>query len=246
MKVRIFETAEEMAEAASTEAALLICEANQPPRHARVVAATGTTQIAFLEKLVQHSEIDWSRVELFHLDEYIGLPGSHPASMQRYIHDRIVERTGITNAHLIDGTADPYHTCATLGSLLSLEPIDVTFAGIGDNGHLAFNDPPADFQTSEPYIITRLEDRGRLQQVRAGWFSDLKEVPREAITMSIPQILKSRAILCLASGKRKAEIVRECLETEIGPMIPASALRRHRNAILFLDRDAAAHLKQID
>jgi glucosamine-6-phosphate deaminase len=182
-------------------------------------------------------------VELFHLDEYIGLPGDHPASFQHYIRERILARVPVGSAWLLDGAADPEEECKRVGEAIAAAPVDVAFAGIGENGHLAFNDPPADFDTEEPFIVVDLAERGRQQQVGGGWFASLAEVPRTAITMSIRQILKSQAILCLVSGTRKAEAVKLCLEGDIGPMAPASALRLHEHATVYLDREAASLLQ---
>ncbi len=231
-----------LAKAAADEAARLIREAIAARGRARIVAATGTSQIEFLESLVRAPDIAWSQVELFHLDEYIGLSGNHPASFQHYVRERILARVPIGRAWLLDGAADPDEECKRVGEAIAAAPADVAFAGIGENGHLAFNDPPADFKTERPFIVVDLEERGRQQQVGGGWFASLEEVPRTAITMSIRQILKARAILCLASGARKAEAVKLCLEGDIGPLAPASALRLHQNATLFLDHEAAALL----
>jgi glucosamine-6-phosphate deaminase len=207
------------------------------------VAATGSSQIEFLESLVAAPNIKWGQVELFHLDEYIGLSGDHPASFQHYIRERILARVPVGRAWLLNGAADPVAECKRVGEAIAEALVDVAFAGIGENGHLAFNDPPANFDTEEPYIVVDLAERGRLQQVGGGWFASLAEVPRTAITMSIRQILKSRAILCLVSGVRKSEAIKQCLEGDIGPMAPASALRLHENATVFLDREAAVLLQ---
>lgn len=232
-----------MAKAAADEAARLLCEALAARRWARIVVATGSSQIEFLELLVTVPNIAWDRVELFHLDEYIGLPGDHPASFQQYVRERILARLPINRAWLLNGAADPVAECKRVGEAIAGAPVDVCFAGIGENGHLAFNDPPANFDTEEPYIVVDLAERGRMQQVGGGWFASLEEVPRTAITMSIRQILKARSILCLVAGARKAEAVKLCLEGDIGPIAPASALRTHPSATVFLDREAAALLQ---
>ena len=243
MILREFDDKTGMAKAAADEAAQLIREAIAARGHARIVAATGSSQIEFLESLATAPDIGWNQVELFHLDEYIGLAGNHPASFQHYIRERILARVPVGRAWLLDGAADPEEECRRVGEAIAAAPVDVAFAGIGENGHLAFNDPPADFDTERPFIVVDLAERGRQQQVGGGWFASLEEVPRTAITMSIRQILKSRAILCLASGVRKADAVKLCLDGDIGPMAPASALRLHENARVFLDRQAAAFLQ---
>ena len=243
--LREFDDKTGVAKAAADEAARLIREAIAARGRARIVVATGSSQIEFLESLVAAPDIDWGQVELFHLDEYIGLSGDHPASFQHYIRERILARVPVGRALLLDGAADPHKECKRVGEAIATAPIDVAFAGIGENGHLAFNDPPADFDTEEPFIVVDLAERGRMQQVGGGWFAALDEVPRTAITMSIRQILKARAILCLVSGVRKAEAVKLCLEGDIGPMAPASALRMHQSATVFLDREAAVLLRRV-
>jgi glucosamine-6-phosphate deaminase len=243
LKLREFDDKTGMAKAAADEAVRLIREAIAARGRARIVVATGSSQIEFLESLVTAPDIAWGQVELFHLDEYIGLSREHPASFQHYIRERILARVPIGRAWLLDGAADPEEECKRVGEAITAAPVDVAFAGIGENGHLAFNDPPADFETEEPFIVVELAERGRLQQVREGWFASIEEVPCTAISMSIGQILKARAILCLVSGARKAEAVKLCLDGDIGPMAPASALRLHENATVFLDREAAALLQ---
>jgi glucosamine-6-phosphate deaminase len=243
---RIFESNKRLAEAAAAEAARQIREAIAERTRARVVASTGISQYDFLAALVATPQIDWSALELFHLDEYLGLGGDHPASFQRYMRERIIQPTGIRQAHLLDGMGDPEQVRTAAAAAISAMPVDVLFAGIGENGHLAFNDPPADFMTDEPFLLVALDERSRRQQVGEGWFGSLEEVPRRAITMSVRQILKAREILCIVTDKRKAEAVKRCFEGEISPMAPASALRLHPNVIAFLDQDAASLLRDYE
>ena len=179
---------------------------------ARIIAATGASQIAFLDRLVRQPGIDWRGVELFHLDEYIGLPIDHPASFRKYLFERLIRPTGLTTYHLLDGEGDPQAVCRATGDLLLERPVDVAFVGIGENGHLAFNDPPADFDANDPYIVVRLDERCRMQQVGEGWFATPADVPETAISMSVRQILRATAILCIVPDRRKAEAVRACLE----------------------------------
>ncbi len=242
MTRRIFDSGRELAEAAAAVAAERIVSACAERGLARVVASTGVSQLEFLEKLTALPGVPWAQVELFHLDEYIGLPGSHPASFQRFIRERIVQPTGIVRTHLIDGMKDARETCAMLGAEVGAAPIDLVIVGMGENGHLAFNDPPADFETEEPFLIVELDQRCREQQVGEGWFASFEDVPRQAISMSVRQILKGRAILAVVPEQRKAEAVKKCLEGEISPMAPASALRLHSNVTLMLDRDSASLL----
>jgi glucosamine-6-phosphate deaminase len=209
---------------------------------ARLIAATGASQIDFLDALTARTDIDWPRVELFHLDEYIGLSIEHPASFRRYLTDRLIGKVGITRYHLLDGEGDPVLAAEEAGREIAREPIDVAFVGIGENGHLAFNDPPADFATERPYVIVALDEACRRQQVGEGWFRSVDEVPAQAISMSVRQILKARKIICVVPDARKAQAVKACVDGEISPMAPASILRTHMDTTLFLDRDSARFL----
>jgi glucosamine-6-phosphate deaminase len=250
MQVTICANAEEMALAAARLAGGLIRDAIAERGAARVVVATGSSQLAFLKRLIADEGgewggdggIDWQKVEMFHLDEYIGLSGDHPASFQRYVRERIAEPAGVRRVHYLDGTGDPEEVCRVVGEALAGAPVDVAFVGLGENGHLAFNEPPADFETEAPYLIVTLDERTRRQQVGEGWFASLEEVPRRAITMSIRQILKARAIVCLAPEARKAEAVRLCFGGEVSVWAPASALQGHANATVLLDKESAAGL----
>jgi len=243
MQVRVFDSAEELAREAARMAAASIRSATDAGGGARVVAATGNSQLGFLEVLTATDGIDWSRVTFFHLDEYLGLPESHPASFRRYLRERIVDRVHPAAFHFVDGqAADAAAECRRLGALYAERAPDVAFVGIGENGHLAFNDPPADFDTPDPYLVVELDEACRRQQLGEGWFASLDDVPRRAISMSISGILAAREILCIAPEERKARAVRDCLEGEIGPDRPASALRRHERTTVLLDRDSASLL----
>jgi glucosamine-6-phosphate deaminase len=179
---------------------------------------------------------------MFHLDEYVGLPISHPASFLKYLRERFIAPAGIEKFHLLDGEADPNEICRRIGELIKAAPIDVAFAGIGENGHLAFNDPPADFETDEAYLVVDLDDACRAQQVGEGWFSNLAEVPKQAISMTIKQILKADELICVVPDARKAEAVRNCFQHEISPLFPASILRRHDKTTVYLDSESASLL----
>jgi glucosamine-6-phosphate deaminase len=243
MDVLVFPTKIELARAAAERAAAALREALERDGRARLVAATGASQFEFLDALTSRADVDWARVEGFHLDEYIGLPGTHPASFRRYLRERIVDRVHPAAFHFLAGDApDPRAECRRVGDLLRAAPVDVAFVGIGENGHLAFNDPPANFDTEEPYLIVDLDEACRRQQLGEGWFPDLDAVPSRAISMSIRQILKAREILCVVPDARKAKAVRDCLEGEVSPLHPASALRNHPKTTVFLDPDSAALL----
>lgn len=242
MRVEIFENALESGRGAAAEAAEAIRAAVELRGRARVVAATGTSQLAFLGALTAERNVPWDRVELFHLDEYVGLPITHPASFRRYLLERLIRPAGIVTYHLLDGERDPPRTCREVGRALTAAPVDIAFVGIGENGHLAFNDPPADFDTEQPYIVVTLDDACRRQQVREGWFPRVDQVPRQAISMSVRQILESRHILCPVGESRKAQAVKACLVGDISPCAPASILRTHSGATIFADLPAASLL----
>jgi glucosamine-6-phosphate deaminase len=239
--IRVFETKQELGKAAAERAAAAIGEAIARAGEARVVAATGASQFEFLDALTSRPGVDWGRVEMFHLDEYVGLPATHPASFRLYLHRRIVEKVRPRIFHFLAGDAeDPAEECRRAGTILARAPVDLAFVGIGENGHLAFNDPPADFETEEPYLVVDLDEACRRQQLGEGWFPTLHDVPRRAISMSIRQILKAREILCIVPDARKARAVRDCLEGEVSPLHPSSILQSHPRTTVYLDRDSAA------
>src|SRR5438067_13287602 len=242
MNITVFKDKASLAAAAAAQAATTIRKAISDKGAARIVAATGASQFEFLDALTATPDIDWKRVEMFHLDEYIGLPLSHPASFRNYLLKRLINKVGITRYHLLDGESDPVAVAREVGSQLTSAPIDVAFVGIGENGHLAFNDPPADFETEEPYLVVNLDEACRRQQVGEAWFSDISQVPKQALSMSVRQILKAEEILAVVPDSRKAQAVKACFEGEISPMAPASILRTHVNATVYLDRNSAALL----
>lgn len=244
MILKVFADKIQLSEAAAEQAAEAIRRAMAESGRARIIAATGASQFDFLQALTSKTEIDWQRVEMFHLDEYVGLPISHPASFRKYLLERLIEPTGMKNYHLLDGERDPAAVCREVGELISSAPIDVAFVGIGENGHLAFNDPPADFEIEDPYIVVNLDEACRRQQVGEGWFATIDDVPRQAISMSIKQIMKAREIVCVVPDARKAEAVRNCFEREIGPDYPASILRRHEQTVVYLDEASASLLEK--
>jgi glucosamine-6-phosphate deaminase len=242
MKTEIFETKLELGQAAADKATEIIKRSISERGISYLIAATGASQFEFLDVLVA-KPIDWSKVVFFHLDEYVGLPANHPASFRRYLRERIIDRVRPKAFHLIHGeAADPEAECRRLGQLISEEIIDAAFVGIGENGHLAFNDPPADFLTEEPYIVVDLDEACRRQQVGEGWFNTIEQVPSQAISMSIRQIMKARKVLCMVPDQRKAEAVKSTLECEVSPLRPASILQSHPNAYLYLDRESASLL----
>ncbi len=242
VEIRIFDSKDELGERAAAMAGGIISAAQRERGVARIIAATGASQFDFLSSLTNMRGIDWKRVTMFHLDEYVGLPDTHPASFRRYLHERLIDKAGITDYCLLNPEGDPAAECRRVGELICKARIDVAFVGIGENGHLAFNDPPADFDTVEPYLVVNLDLRCRRQQLGEGWFRTLEEVPVQAISMSIHQILQSRSILCIVPEKRKAEAVKSTLEGPVSAMVPASVLKTHAATTMFLDRESSSLL----
>lgn len=232
--------------AAALYGAARIREAIRAQGHARIIVATGASQFEMLSELVKQPDIDWPRVVAFHLDEYVGLPITHPASFRQYLWKRFVSQLPLPLAafHYLNGEDDPEAECQRVGKLIKAAPIDVAFVGIGENGHLAFNDPPADFKTKQPYLVVELDTACRRQQLGEGWFPSLRQVPRKAISMSINQIMASRAIVCTVPDQRKAQAVKDCLAGEVSNLHPASILQNHPDTRFFLDKPAASLLKQ--
>jgi glucosamine-6-phosphate deaminase len=242
MIIKVFDEKRALGEAAAAQAATAIRKAIKNSGTARVIAASAASQFEFLDTLTNTPGIDWQRVELFHLDEYIGLPMTYPASFCRFLQEHLIGKTGITNCHLLNGEENPADVISRTSKAISAAPIDIAFVGIGENGHLAFNDPPADFETEEPYIVVNLDEACRRQQVGEGWFRDLDAVPRQAISMSVKQVLKAREIIAVVPDARKAEAIKACFGGEITPMAPSSILRTHANTTIYLDRHSAALL----
>lgn len=241
--LKVFSDKKSLSKAAADQAASTIRKALAEKGRARIIAATAASQIDFLDALTHEPGIDWSKVEVFHLDEYIGLPITHPGSFRKMLLEQLIQKTGITKYHLLDGDAsDPAEVVARVGKELASSPIDIAFLGIGENGHIAFNDPPADFETEAPYLIVNLEEACRQQQVGEAWFKNISDVPDHAISMSVRQILKSQEIIAVVPDTRKAKAIQACFEGPISPMAPASILRTHPDVTIYLDRNSAALL----
>ncbi|MBI3475405.1 MAG: glucosamine-6-phosphate deaminase [Acidobacteria bacterium] len=242
MNIKVLADKESLGRTAADHAASSLRRAIHDQGGARIIAATGASQFEFLDALTSAPGIDWGRVEVFHLDEYVGLPITHPASFRKYLFERLIHKTGVTRYHLLDGDGDPEASIRKVARSLQSKPVDIAFAGIGENAHIAFNDPPANFETDEPYLIVDLDDACRQQQVNEGWFAELKDVPRKAISMSVRELMRAKEIIAIVPDTRKAQAVKMCLEGEVSPMVPASILRNHPNATLYLDHDSAALL----
>jgi glucosamine-6-phosphate deaminase len=244
IEVKVERDKEALAAAASAMGADAIKRAIAARGQANIVVATGASQFEMLAALVQRTDVDWSKVTGFHLDEYIGMPETHPASFRLYLKQRFTSQLpALGRFNFIEGDApDLQAELGRINALIAQHPIDVTFAGIGENAHLAFNDPPADFDAPEAFKVVGLEERCRKQQFGEGWFPTLADVPHEAISMTVPQIMKSALVILAVPDRRKAEAVRATLEEPVSPMVPASILQRHPACHLFLDPESAALL----
>ncbi len=242
MKIKIFDDPQAMAKAAADHAIAIIRQALAERGHARIAAGTGESQIDFLRDLAAHHDLDWAKVELFCLGEYIGLPADHPAAMRRFLQDRLVSKTGIKQFTYFATESNVARAMADIGAKLIAAPMDAAFVGIGENGHLGLNLPPADFDTEVPYLQVDLDFAFRLQQVNEGWFVEVGQVPMQAVAMSVRQMMKARKILAVVPDGSKALAVKVCVEHGVSPTAPATILRTHQNATLYLDRDSSAQL----
>lgn len=239
MIIRVCANPEALGAAAACQTAQLLRDAIAECGTARIVLSTGASQFATIDHL-SREDVDWSRVEMFHLDEYIGLSENHRASFQKYLKERFVDKVRGIKPHYVTG--DPVHA-AKVGALLQSGPIHVGLIGIGQNTHIAFNDPPADFETEEPYIVVSLDERCKAQQVQEGWFRTVDEVPKQAVTMSVRQILRCEAILSCVPYPEKAEAVQRTLLSGVDARVPASILKTHKNFTLYADRDSFARVE---
>ncbi len=244
MRVTVLETPDELGREAARRGAQSIRAALRDFGRATIIVATGASQFATLTHLVVAPEIDWGRVDAFHLDEYLGLDADHPASFRRFLRERFVDRlpTPLGSFAAIDAAGDPHAVCRELAQRISSRTVDVAFIGIGENGHLAFNDPPADFETTAVYHVVQLDEACRRQQLGEGWFPTLDDVPAHAISMTVPEILRARHIVCSVPDLRKARAVHDAVRGAVDPQVPASALQRHANVDLLLDLPAATLL----
>jgi len=245
MKITIAKTVQEMGQQAADEGAELLCKAIESNGAANLILATGASQFTVLDALLTDPFITWNKVTIFHLDEYLGLPPSHGASFRKYLWERFVSQLPVPPAavHWIDGENDPKQECQRLNRIIETHPIDLAFIGIGENGHLAFNDPPADFDTNDPYIVVQLDEACRMQQLGEGWFPTFEAIPQQAISMSINHIMKSQHIICSVPDERKAVAVKNAVQGTVTNQVPASILQNHPNITLYLDPASASLLK---
>ncbi|MES1219271.1 MAG: glucosamine-6-phosphate deaminase [Bacteroidota bacterium] len=243
MNITISQNPKELGKAAGSLTAQIIRETIADKGAANIILATGASQFETINQLISEKGIDWSKVVMFHLDEYIGITVEHPASFRKYLQERFLDKVPPLKAsYLINGEGDAKAECKRISELISKHPIDIALVGIGENGHLAFNDPPADFDTEEPYIVVNLDEPCRMQQLGEGWFASLEEVPKQAISMSIKQILKSKTIICSVPDSRKAVAVKNTMEQSVSNLYPASILQLHADCRFYLDKFSAALL----
>lgn len=244
MNTIICQSAQELGQRAAHDGAAILRKVLKEQGHACIILATGASQFTMLDALLKEPDIAWHHVTMFHLDEYLGLPPTHPASFRKYLWERFVSKLPVPlqAAHWIDGEANIEQECHRLGKLISQLPIDLAFIGIGENGHLAFNDPPADFETEDPYIVVTLDEACRRQQLGEGWFPTFDDVPKQAISMSIKQIMKSQHIICSVPDERKAVAVKNAVQGPVTNEVPATILQMHEQVTLYLDMLSASLL----
>ncbi|NLL70282.1 MAG: glucosamine-6-phosphate deaminase [Epulopiscium sp.] len=241
MKIHILENSAKLGREAAKYCSTIIKEAIEEKGKARIILSTGASQFDTIKALVE-SDIDWSKVEMFHLDEYIGLPESHPASFRKYLKERFISQVNLKKAYLVNGEGNIEEIIAELTEAVRKEPIDLGLIGIGENAHIAFNDPPADFKTQEAYIVVNLNDTCKNQQVREGWFKTIDDVPKQAITMTVHQIMQCKHIVSCVPFEVKAKAIKDTFESPISNLVPATILKTHKNMTLFLDNDSASQV----
>lgn len=241
LRVKVVENKQALGEAAADYVSRIIADTLSHKPTARVIFATGASQFEFLQALVQRF-VAWDRVTAFHLDEYVGLDENHPASFRRYLRERLFEIVKPAEVHYLDGMADNLDAeCERYSRLLLQEDIDLACIGIGENGHIAFNDPPvADFNDPKWVKVVELDAACRQQQYGEGWFSTLDAVPKYALSQTVPSIMRAKAISCVVPDDRKAEAVSHALKGPVATACPASILRGHDNAVLWLDPPASS------
>ena len=243
MKMHVLETPALLGQSAAKQAAGLIKEAIASNGTARILLSTGASQFDTITNLRAYNDIDWTKVEMFHLDEYIGISPDHPASFEKYLRERFIgSELKLKKAHFIKGMTDPAQAIADVTAEIRKAPIDVALIGIGENAHVAFNDPPADFDTKEAFIIVALDEACKQQQVREGWFATLDDVPKNAITISVYEIMQSKVIISAVPHVQKATAIKNTMENDVTNMIPSTILKTHPNWSLYLDKASASLL----
>ena len=239
MIISVSENSKELGRAAAAEAAARLREAIALRGEARMVLSTGASQFDMFEALVTE-DVDWSKVDMFHLDEYIALPITHKASFRKYLQERFVDRVNLSSVNYVDTEGNITEAIASISEKLLSKPIDLGLIGIGENGHIAFNDPPADFGTEDCYIVVDLDDNCKRQQVREGWFATIADVPKQAVSMTVHRIMMCRSIISVVPHEVKARAVAATLSTPVCPEVPATMLKMHPDWTLYLDKNSAS------
>lgn len=242
MKLSISENSKELGRAAAADVAARLREAIALRGEARIVLSTGASQFDMFEALVEE-DVDWSKVDMFHLDEYIALPITHKASFRKYLQERFVDRVSLRSVNYVDTEGDINNAIAAISEKLTEKPVDIGLIGIGENGHIAFNDPPADFGTEACYIVVDLDDNCKRQQVREGWFPTPDEVPKQAVSMTVHRIMMCRSVISVVPHEVKAKAVAATLSTPVCPEVPATMLKMHPDWSLYLDKNSASLIK---
>lgn len=242
MNITISENSEMLGQKAADLAEEILNEAIARQGFARLVLSTGASQFDTIKALIK-TNVDWGKVEVFHLDEYVGMPITHPASFRKYILERFAAFVQVSALHLVSGEGNIEKNIEKLTDELRKAPIDLALIGIGENAHIAFNDPPADFENKNAFIVVSLDEKCRKQQLGEGWFASLDDVPEKAISMTVHEIMKSKAIISSVPHKVKAEAIKSTLESDITPNIPATILKLHQNWHLFIDSNSACLMK---
>ena len=239
MQVKVYKNSVELGEAAAKAASAKLREVIEKKGHARLLLSTGASQFDFFVALAKE-EVDWLKVEMFHLDEYVGISPDHPASFNKYLRERFVEVCHPAKYHLMNGEKNPEETIREVSALINEAPIDLGMIGIGENGHIAFNDPPADFDDERAYKIVTLNDTCLRQQVREGWFENEDAAFKQAISMTCKQILKCETIISVVPHAVKAEAIRGALTQEVNNMLPATLFKTHNDVTIYCDENSAS------
>ena len=239
MKVSVYKNLEELGKEAAAYSAGILNQCITEKGKARLLLSTGASQFDTFKALIE-ADVDWSKVEMFHLDEYMSLPETHPASFRKYLKERFITKVNLKQVNLVNGEGDVKKNIGDLSREIEKEPIDLGLIGVGENAHIAFNDPPADFNIKDPYIIVNLDENCKKQQVREGWFQTVDDVPKQAISMSVQQILKCNVIVSCVPYKVKANAIKQMLENDVTNLIPATILKTHNRVEVFLDEESAS------
>ena len=240
MKLHVLETEKELGQVAADLIAEGLISAINEKGEANYLVSTGSSQFTTFEALIANKNIDWTKVTMYHLDEYVDLPESHIASFRKYLKERFVSKVPLKKAVFVNGEGDIEENLRMLEEELAAHPIDVGAIGIGENGHIAFNDPPALFEKEGAYHVVNLNDTCKKQQVGEGWFATIDDVPKQAVSMTVHQILQCEKIVSCVPYKVKANAIKATLENDVTNTVPATIMKGHKDFVLYVDRDSAS------